>query len=290
MGMALFFTLSGFLITRSLLEQTSITNFLIRRFFRIIPLAWLAMAIAFPLTNADHSSYVPNFLFYANLPPQHLTDVASHFWSLCVEMQFYLGIAMLVGLLGRRGLYLVPALCIAITSTRIAAGAYVDIVTWRRCDEILAGAILALVCAGKFGDVPTRVLSNVNFYLLIALLVLSSHPATGFLNYFRPYFSAMLVGATLFSVPRALGVVLRSRMLAYIAAVSFAVYVIHHLLIYSWLGSGEKWIKYMKRPLLISTTFALAHLSTFYFERRCTDFGKRLSVWMRRDSTLRGAD
>lgn len=289
MGMAIFFTLSGFLITRSLLEHASITNFIIRRLFRIVPLAWLAMAIALPLTNTDWSSYVPNFLFYANLPPQHLTDIASHFWSLCVEMQFYVGIAMLVGLLGRRGLYLLPAFCIAITLTRIAAEAYVDIVTWRRGDEILAGAILALVCAGKFGAVPVRVLSNINVYLLMALFALSSHPATAFLNYFRPYFTAMLVGATLLNVPRALGIVLRSRLLAYIAAVSFAVYVIHHLLIYSWLGSGEKWVKYLKRPVLVLATFSLAHISTFYFERRCTDFGKRLSMWLRRDSILRGA-
>lgn len=38
-GMALFFTLSGFLITRFLLHNDSITDFLIRRFFRVVPLA-----------------------------------------------------------------------------------------------------------------------------------------------------------------------------------------------------------------------------------------------------------
>src|SRR6185436_21055347 len=46
MGMALFFTLSGFLITRFLLTHSSISDFLLRRFFRIIPLAWLAMVLA----------------------------------------------------------------------------------------------------------------------------------------------------------------------------------------------------------------------------------------------------
>ena len=40
LGMALFFTLSGFLITRFLLRNDSIAEFLIHRFFRIVPLAW----------------------------------------------------------------------------------------------------------------------------------------------------------------------------------------------------------------------------------------------------------
>jgi peptidoglycan/LPS O-acetylase OafA/YrhL len=46
MGMALFFTLSGFLITNFLLQRPSVTDFLIRRIARIVPLAWLCMAIA----------------------------------------------------------------------------------------------------------------------------------------------------------------------------------------------------------------------------------------------------
>ena len=33
----------------------------------------------------------------------------------------------------------------------------------------------------------------------------------------------------------------------------------------------------MKRPLLFAATFALAHVSTFYFEQRLIEFGKRLS-------------
>jgi peptidoglycan/LPS O-acetylase OafA/YrhL len=66
--------------------------------------------------------------------------------------------------------------------------------------------------------------------------------------------------------------------LGYIATVSYALYVIHHLLMFTWLGSGDKLVKYLKRPLLIAATFGLAHLSTFRFERRCMAWGKRLSA------------
>jgi peptidoglycan/LPS O-acetylase OafA/YrhL len=286
MGMALFFTLSGFLITRFLLDHSSITDFLIRRIFRIVPLAWLALAIALPLAGAASADYLPNFLFYANLPPQHLTEIASHFWSLCVEMQFYIGISLVVGLFGKRGLYLLPLICIAVTAHRVSAGAHTDVVTWRRLDEILAGGVLAMVYSNKLGAVASRVVSGTNVYVLMLMLAVTSHPASGFMNYLRPYVAAMLVGTTLFTVPTGLGQVLRSRTLKYIATVSFALYVIHHLLMFSWLASGDKWVRYLKRPLLFAVTFGLAHLSTFYFEQRWIDLGKRLSA----RTGLRGAD
>ena len=278
MGMALFFTLSGFLITRFLLDRPNIIEFLTRRFFRIIPLAWVGMVVALVMADAPSSAYLPHLLFYANLPPQHLTDVGSHLWSLCVEMQFYMGIALLVGMLRRRGLYLLPVLCIAVTFHRIATGAHVDIVTWRRVDEILAGATLAMVYANRLGDRPVWLMSRLNAYALIALLAVASHPASGFMNYLRPYIAAMLVGVTMFNPPVRLGLLLKGRALGYIATISYALYVIHHLLIFTWLGSGDKVIKYMKRPLLFAVTFALAHISTFYFEQRCVAFGKRLAT------------
>ncbi len=278
LGMALFFTLSGFLITRFLLHHDSIGDFLIRRFFRVIPLAWLAMLVALTLSHAPSSYYLPNFLFYANLPPQHLTEVASHLWSLCVEMQFYVGIALVVGLLGRRGLFLIPAVCVAVTVHRVYAGAYVDVVTWRRVDEILAGAMLAMAFEGQFGPLAARYFSRWNAYVLLVLLLVSSHPAGGFMNYLRPYIAATLVGTTLFNPPPRLSKLLQARSLAYIATISYALYIIHHLLVFTWLGEGERLARYLKKPLLIAATFALAHVSTFYFEHRWIAAGKRLST------------
>ena len=66
-------------------------------------------------------------------------------------------------------------------------------------------------------------------------------------------------------------------MLAYIATISYALYIIHGGLEHTWLGDGEKIIKYVKRPLLFAATFLLAHLSTFYFEKYWIDLGKKLT-------------
>ena len=47
---------------------------------------------------------VGNLTFTANLPPARLLHAGDHLWSLCVEMQFYVGVAVLVSLAGRRGI------------------------------------------------------------------------------------------------------------------------------------------------------------------------------------------
>lgn len=282
MGMAVFFTLSGFLITRSLIEHSSVGEFLVRRLFRVVPLAWLALLLVLPTAGAPAAAYLPNFLFYANLPPAHLVNGGAHLWSLSVEMQFYFGIALLVMLLGQRGLYLLPIVSLAVTAHRISAGAYVDIVTIRRVDEILAGGILALVYTGGFGNVPRVWMTKVNAYLLLVLLLVCSHPAAGFMNFLRPYAAATMVGATLFKPPARLERLLLAKTMAYIAAISFALYVTHGILMATWFGEGERLVKYAKRPLLFAAAFALSHLSTFYFERPCIGLGKRLSEALRR--------
>lgn len=282
-GMALFFALSGFLITKQLLANTSVPSFLTKRFLRIVPLAWVGLLVALPMAAAPPDYWAPNFLFYANLPPQHLTDVASHYWSLGVEVQFYVGVAILVALFGARGLYILPALCLAVTLHRVWATAYADIVTWRRVDEILAGCTLALAVSGKFGSWPTQWLKKLNTPLLALLFIACCMPALGLLNYFRPYMAVLLIGSSLYwNAPR-VDALFKSSVFAYIAKVSFAVYVIHHIFQYSWLGTDpDKIVKYIKRPFLFAATFVLAHISTFYFEQKFIDLGKKLTFTNRR--------
>ena len=57
--------------------------------------------------------------------------------------------ALLVGLLNKRGLLLIPALLIAFTLFRATNGVHYSIMTHFRIDEILAGAMLALIYNDK---------------------------------------------------------------------------------------------------------------------------------------------
>lgn len=274
-GMVLFFILSGFLITTILIKDQNISHFLIRRFLRIIPLAWLIILITLVSVGASYRQYFAHLFFYANWEPIALIPSTSHLWSLCVEMQFYVGIALLVILLKSRAFLALLALSFAITANRYLNGVEIAINTYFRVDEILAGCILAIIYSSGAEKIK-HYLGQLSIIYLLPLLIISAHPWGGWLNYFRPYIAMMLIGSTLFN--EKFGEQwLRSRFLFYMASTSYALYVIHGGLSHTWLGSGESVEKYIKRPLLFATTFLLAHLSTFYFEKHWINLGKKLT-------------
>lgn len=282
MGMALFFTLSGFLITRLLTNDSRIINFLIKRFFRIIPLAWLAITFVLLTGKSEESLFFSQYFFFANLTDQILPEGLGHFWSLNVEVQFYVAIAILFLFFKQRAVYLIPIACFLVTAYRIKTGAHLDIHTLRRVDEILAGCLLCMIYLKLMGAKTEALMARCNTYVAVLIFFICSHPASGFLNYFRPYAAAIVIGSTLYGERKFLDRVLSSAVLKYIATISFALYVTHGVLMNSWLASGEKWVKYAKRPLLLLVTFWVSHLSTFHFERHFISFGNKLSAQLPR--------
>jgi peptidoglycan/LPS O-acetylase OafA/YrhL len=275
-GMALFFALSGFLITRILLDRIGVAEFLRRRLFRIVPLAWAAMLVLGVATGAGAASIAANLLFVANLVPVHLLPGGAHLWSLCVEIQFYLGVALLVLIGGRRALWLVPVFCILVTGLRIWTGAEESITTWLRADDILAGATMALLCSRPGAVALMRRLPPWLPVLLLVLVLVMTGQRAGPLNYLRSYVAAAAIGISIYSAPASMRRLLCSRPAAYIAAISYALYVFHMMFDATWLGAGDRLAKYLKRPLLFAATWAAAHISTYYFERPLIAAGKRI--------------
>jgi peptidoglycan/LPS O-acetylase OafA/YrhL len=279
MGMALFFTLSGFLITQFLAAGMPVGPFLARRVARIVPLSWAAVTVLLLAHSYDFTTVVRNYLFAANIPPSDFMHGGEHLWSLGVEMHFYICVALICAVFGRRGLYLLPLLAFAVTTARIVATQPISIVTWHRVDEILAGGVVALTYAGWFGDRALGWLKRLPAWPLAIALVICSHPDSGPLQYLRPYAASLLVASSLWDCPERLRRLLVSKPMAYVAEVSYALYVIHGVLAASWLGSGDKLVKYLKRPLLFGATFLLAHLSTRYFEQPIT---RKVRQWTSR--------
>lgn len=169
---------------------------------------------------------------------------------------------------------IIPLLCIAFTLLRVVNDVHFSVVTHFRIDDILAGALLALIYNGKLGETMREFMRYGSILVVLPLLVISCHPESGFIQYLRPYLAASLVGITLLN-QEAFGI-LRNHVLRYIAAISYALYVIHPFLMTTWLGSGEHLVKYAKRPLLILVLFISAHLSSFYYEKKWIEFGKKL--------------
>lgn len=278
MGMSLFFTLSGFLITTFLLDRPQPLPFLVRRFCRILPLAWLFMLITLWLHGRNLPEWMANFLFYLNYKPAYPQSFNSHMWSLCVEMHFYVLVALLVGVCGKRGLMLLPVACLSVTTLRVVKGVYISNATHLRIDEILVGASLALIFTVGQGR-GKRWLGRISPWLAILALAVICNPYAGPLQYLRPYAGGIAIGTTLVRPDHRFSQFLKSRFLVYLATISYALYVIHGPLRAGWFaGSGTIDRYLVKRPIGIALTFALAHISTFYFEAFWIKIGKALTA------------
>jgi peptidoglycan/LPS O-acetylase OafA/YrhL len=192
-GVDVFFVLSGFLITGILYDTRDdthrIRNFYIRRTLRIFPLyygvflglflltpllhwAWTWQWIAWPL-------YLGNFLrfFYPHLNNEFVAAFADahlvsrtyptldlrlgHFWTLCVEEQFYLLWPWIVfAVRDRRKLIAICAACIVLVPVArtvatahlpeaLVSGGVVLHSTPFRFDTLLVGALIALLFRGS---------------------------------------------------------------------------------------------------------------------------------------------
>jgi peptidoglycan/LPS O-acetylase OafA/YrhL len=111
LGVFIFFVISGYLITLLLLKEferrgsLSLRRFYFRRFFRIVPplyLYILFIAITAPLSGlrAEPRELLTALTFTRNLDPHAHQFMFQHFWSLCIEEQFYLlwPVALLIAL------------------------------------------------------------------------------------------------------------------------------------------------------------------------------------------------
>ncbi len=100
-GVHIFFSLSGYLITRNLLTEestrgsVSVKGFYVRRLFRIQP-ASVAVLLAVAVLGAvgvipvNPLGWIGALLGFANLVASSQTWYTGHYWSLAVEEQFYL--------------------------------------------------------------------------------------------------------------------------------------------------------------------------------------------------------
>jgi peptidoglycan/LPS O-acetylase OafA/YrhL len=264
MGMSLFFALSGFLIVSTLLRNSDVHGFLVRRLARIVPLALLYIVVLSMVGFIGLDAALWTMSFFLNYAHSYIGNGNGHFWSLCVEMQFYVAIAIVVLLTGPRGLWIVWPACLLITCLRINVGSYISIVTHLRVDEILAGA-----CIATLTDGPERKSDHIHLLAgaTATVWVLSCHPGTGGIQYLRPYMSAALLAVVAWHAGSPLHRVLSSRPLRYVATVSYALYVVHPLTLHGWMNTGGAFDRYvLKRPLSFVAAFVAAHLSTFYWE------------------------
>lgn len=287
MGMSLFFCLSGFLIVSLLARNADAVSFLTRRVLRIVPAVAVYVLLMVLIFGIGWRAVMENALFITNysFDGRGRGEVAApmtHLWSLSVEMHFYLAIGLAALVMGKRCVWLVIPAALIVTATRINSGVTINIATHLRVDEILSGGILALITlhyADRLRGMLARPgVASAVLGVAILLWIGSCHPAGGALMYARPYCAALVVGIVIYSRIPFLHALLEGRIAAYIAKISYALYIYHPLMLWGWMDEGSTLERYLlKRPVSFALAFAAAHVSTFWWEARWQVLARRLT-------------
>ncbi|MGB0101297.1 MAG: acyltransferase, partial [Nocardioides sp.] len=109
-GVAIFFVLSGFLLTRPWFLDAgagrtapSTRHYLWKRALRILPLYWIVVVVALTFDPANEDltwqDWVANLTFTQLYRPELLPSSLTQMWSLCTEVAFYVLLPLLCWLL-----------------------------------------------------------------------------------------------------------------------------------------------------------------------------------------------
>lgn len=121
-GVYIFFWISGYIITRTLVEESnlsgsfSLKNFYIRRACRILPPLWLFLFVVSMLGHNREAAFALTFLCNTSILG-NCGYYVGHTWSLAFEEQFYFVYPMILALLlfhRRPGFALAPAIAFAL--------------------------------------------------------------------------------------------------------------------------------------------------------------------------------
>jgi peptidoglycan/LPS O-acetylase OafA/YrhL len=310
-GVDLFFVLSGFLITRILLQAREspgyFRGFYTRRALRILPAYALILALAalagpwlegvawpgirWPL----YLLFVQNFARSEGVGP-----VLGPTWSLAIEEQFYLLWPLVVRRAGRGQLYVLLIAVLALApGVRLLAslggeGAFVK--TPFRLDGLAAGALLALVATDARLEVARlrswsrRLMLFVLAPALLGLMIFAARPASTSLlahAFLVVRYSGLalgfagLVGAAL--VPGMVPGALAWAPVRYVGRISYSIYLQHMAVLLlvgklappSWLGrSVAIGLRFL---IACAVVLGTASLSWFLLERPTLALKDRLA-------------
>lgn len=300
-GVSLFFVLSGFVITRILIntrnDQEYFKTFYKRRILRILPLYYLFLFVYYiftpSLTDTDWIDFNFQLPFYFYL--QNLTEILNikalgpgHYWSLAVEEHFYLLWPLAIFIVKPKNtgrLIGMSILLIFILKYFMLINNYsINVLTFTRIDQILIGAFLAVLEKNGFflkNNSQTRMLLIGLSIIPFAILIYVFSPAFPFLKEMSKYF---ILGMLFFCI---LGYLIASNsenifnkylsgsLLQYLGRISYGIYVWHILVLLILNKFFISQVLVVDILITIILTIFIAHLSYYYFEKKFIIFKDR---------------
>ncbi|SEP31494.1 Peptidoglycan/LPS O-acetylase OafA/YrhL, contains acyltransferase and SGNH-hydrolase domains [Niastella yeongjuensis] len=305
-GVDLFFVLSGYLITKRLIENNDHPNryvlFYRNRALRILPLYYLVLILFyagiyiivspqnihrfdFYLNNkARYLLFLQNWLFLHTRPPEgHLI----HLWSLAIEEQFYL---------------VWPLFLYAFYKNKhfknILWGIIIFVLVFRnilyyfnnqpiyyfhtlcRIDPLACGALIYFVSPDKKQAAIIKWLGIAGALVIIAgiLVIKTPWPTSAFNTTIGYSAFAFLFASVLYNTihnPGSLTAVLKNPALRFIGKISFGLYIFHLLVLDSCLQGistilqqlfHAPVVKYLPEIICLLISFILSIISYFFYE------------------------
>ena len=264
-GVDLFFVISGFIIARSLLpklQQSSSTRqyfritvaFWIRRFWRLIPSAWLWLAIPLVLCLCFNDSgafrtfkgnlamaisavlHLANFSFAQSFGQNEYSNVVFQYWSLSLEEQFYVALPFLI-FFSRKHLtkVLIALVVVQLLLHRETFSLMLNVV---RTDGLFLGVLIAIwQTKENYEDFNPKFLeSRLARFIFLGLLILALGTICAKLNIVSPGYqfnvATLLGGIAVFVASFNRNYIVRGGLLKpvlmWLGARSYGIYLAHY--------------------------------------------------------------
>lgn len=284
-GVQLFYMLSGYvmywLYARSILLPGRYAGFLVKRYFRIAPMFYVAILLC---AMIDRPSYGPaNLALHAlilpfGFHPDYVNGIVGVEWSIFVEFWFYMLFPLLVWLYRRIGwglLLLAVAVSAGQTVLVYASGADIPLRTffYNQPTAQLCFFVLGMVLADHRDAVPRHVAiwAGGLSLLLLALLPFALRPFTVQWAASFLLFGGLILGWEHLPLPALL-----RQALAYLGTISYSLYLLH--------APMERWAHQLGlQPgllgfcILLASAIAAAHLAQRLVEAPGMLLGRRVA-------------
>jgi len=293
-GVWIFFVISGFLITTLLLKEKLQTNrislrlFYIRRFLRIIPVAYLFLITLVVLNGAlklqvPSKSFLSAFLFFQNLPKLSSYNwYVQHYWSLSVEEQFYLTFPFLLVYSINKYIKVSILLIVFIpvieylgfnkvsvfySNATVHAITFVIINLLGNMIYILIGSLSAILLYKKIINFKDTLISRwLSLFLLPLAILLVTDSSPLFVPHANlvvfPVLIALVIVLNL-NVKSVLTLILNNKVLSYIGVLSYSIYIWQQLF-----SNSGTWLVNINSYLLhVCLIFAIAAISYHFYEK-----------------------
>jgi peptidoglycan/LPS O-acetylase OafA/YrhL len=296
-GVDVFFAISGFLITARILNEweatgaVNLTNFYLRRAFRILPPANCVLLITVLLgVSGSAWNAISCLTFWRNyLPPGTGSWTTGHFWSLSLEEQFYLIWPCVLLLAGRA------------RAPRVLFWSIMAVCAWRslilllwqspammfrtdlRVDGLLWG------CLAAFAFRRIRVPGWALAASIAAAAIISSNYRYGAGLVILPAAIAASVLATAQRPGSMIASALDWSPIAWIGRMSYSIYLWQQIFLTPAWQNPRANIDW-PIPLRIAALFLIACASYYLIEKPCIQLGKRLIARRMRRSVFPGRE